>query len=98
MTRPFQLGQAGSQRWSLACLRLSGLRLLESGRGDHTAAPRPGRLMAWDRVHTVTDYYDEPRRGIADVDGVPHIYEAEFDHSTAEYGDTYYVSPVDEDL
>lgn len=54
--------------------------------------------MAWDRVHTVNDYYDGPRLGIADVDGVPHIYEAEFDHSSDEYGDTYFVSPVDESL
>jgi hypothetical protein len=30
--------------------------------------------MAWDRVHTVNDYYDGPRLGIADVDRVPHIY------------------------
>jgi hypothetical protein len=54
--------------------------------------------MAWDRVYTVHDYYDGPRLGIADVDGVPHIYEAEFDHSTDEYGDTFFVSPVDESL
>jgi hypothetical protein len=49
-------------------------------------------------VYTVNDYYDGPRLGIADVDGVPHIYEAEFDHSSDEYGDTYFVSPVDESL
>ena len=54
--------------------------------------------MAWDRVHTVNEYYDGPRLGIADVDGVPHIYEAEFDHSSDEYGNTYFVSPVDESL
>ena len=54
--------------------------------------------MAWDRVYTVNDYYDGPRLGIADVDGVPHIYEAEFDHSSDEYGDTFFVSPVDEGL
>jgi hypothetical protein len=54
--------------------------------------------MSWDRVHTVHDYYDGPRLGIADVDGVPHIYEAEFDHSSDDYGDTYFVSPVDESL
>jgi hypothetical protein len=54
--------------------------------------------MAWDRVHTVNDYYDGPRLGIADVDAVPHIYEAEFDHSSEEYSDTYFVSPVDEGL
>ena len=54
--------------------------------------------MAWDRVYTVNDYYDGPRLGIADVDGVPNVYEAEFDHSTEEYGDTFFVSPVDEGL
>jgi hypothetical protein len=54
--------------------------------------------MVWDRVHTVNDYYDGPRRGVADVDGVPHIYEAEFDHSSDEYGDTYFVSPIDKGL
>ena len=54
--------------------------------------------MAWDRVYTVNDYYDGPRLGIADVDGVPNVYEAEFDHSTDEYGDTFFVSPVDEGL
>jgi len=54
--------------------------------------------MPWDRVYTVNDYYDGPRRGIADVDGVPHIYEAEFDHSADEYGDTFFVSAIDQDL
>ena len=54
--------------------------------------------MGWDRVHTVNDYYDGPRRGIADVDGVPHIYEAEFDYSSDEFGDTYFASPVDGNL
>jgi hypothetical protein len=32
------------------------------------------------------------------VNGVPHIYEAEFDHNADEYGDTYFVSPVNEEL
>ena len=54
--------------------------------------------MVWDRVHTVNDYYDGPRRGVANVDGVPHIYEAELDHSSDEYGDTYFVSPIDKGL
>src|SRR5258708_30762489 len=54
--------------------------------------------MVRDRVYTVNDYYDGPRLGIADVDGVPHISEAELDDSWDEYGDTYFVSPVDESL
>jgi hypothetical protein len=51
-----------------------------------------------DRVLTVNDYYDGPRLGIAELNGVPHIYEAEFDRSTDEYGDTYFLSPVDPGL
>jgi hypothetical protein len=64
----------------------------------NASAPTQKGSMAWDRVHTVNDYYDGPRRGIADVDGVPHIYEAEFDYSSDEFGDTYFASPVDENL
>jgi hypothetical protein len=54
--------------------------------------------MSTDRVLTINDYYDGPRLGNAELDGVPHIYEAEFDHSTDEYGDTYFLSPIDERL
>jgi|SRR3982751_1550579 hypothetical protein len=51
-----------------------------------------------DQLLTVHDYYDGPRLGIAEWNGVPYIYEAEFDHSTDEYGDTYFLSPVDPSL
>ena len=51
-----------------------------------------------DRVLTINDYYDGPRLGIAEVDGLPHIYEAKFDHSSDEYGDTYFVSPINAEL
>lgn len=54
--------------------------------------------MSWDRVLTINDYCDRPRLGIAEVGGVPHLYEAEFDHSTDEYDDTYFLSPIDENL
>jgi hypothetical protein len=47
---------------------------------------------------TIADWYDGPRLGIAEYRGVPHIYEAEFDHNSDDYGDTYYVSPVSPDL
>jgi hypothetical protein len=51
-----------------------------------------------DRVLTVHDYYDGPRLGVAELGGVPHIYEAEFDHSADEYAETYFLSPISEDL
>jgi hypothetical protein len=54
--------------------------------------------MNTDRVLTVNDYYDGPRLGVAEYNGVPHIYEAEFDHSTDEYGDTYFLSPIEPQL
>jgi hypothetical protein len=54
--------------------------------------------MSWDRILTINDYYDGPRLGIAEVNAVPHIYEAEFDYSADEYSNTYFVSPVDEGL
>ncbi|WP_150119747.1 hypothetical protein [Collimonas pratensis] len=50
------------------------------------------------RVLTVNDFYDGPRRGVAEFNGVPHIYEAEFDHSSDEYGDTYFLSPIESNL
>src|SRR5215470_18908524 len=54
--------------------------------------------MKPDRVLTINEYYDGPRLGIAELNGVPHIYEAEFDHRTEEYGDTYFLSPIDAEL
>jgi hypothetical protein len=30
-----------------------------------------------DRVLTVNEYYDVPRLGVAELNGVPHVYEAE---------------------
>ena len=32
--------------------------------------------MAFEPVHTMTDWYDGPRRGVATVNGLPHIYES----------------------
>ena len=51
--------------------------------------------MKFDRVLTVNDYRDGPRRGVAELDGVPHIYEAEFDDNGEGYGDTYFLSPIE---
>jgi hypothetical protein len=42
----------------------------------------------WDSVLTENEYYDGPRLGVAIFKGVPHIFEAEFDHSGDDYGDT----------
>ena len=48
----------------------------------------------YEPVFTVTDYYDGPRRGIANYLGNPHFYECEFDHDQDEYTDRYLLTPV----
>ena len=45
----------------------------------------------YEPVHTVTDYYDGPRKGIADFEGSPHFYEAESDYLPDE---SFRLSPV----
>lgn len=46
-------------------------------------------------VHTVTDFYDGPRAGIADLNGSPHLYQAEWDTELDDYADTFLLMPID---
>jgi hypothetical protein len=38
----------------------------------------------FERVYTVTDYYDGPRSGVADFGGAPHAYRALFSEAADE--------------
>lgn len=49
--------------------------------------------MAFERVYTMTDYWDGPRRGIADFQGQPHLYESKF--LDEDYDDVFDLCPVD---
>lgn len=52
----------------------------------------------FERVHTIDDYYDGPRCGIADFGGRPHYYLLERDEATGSYVDSCFVLvPIDED-
>ena len=55
-------------------------------------------MPEFETVHTVTDYWDGPRRGIADYCGMPHLYESTFDEAADTYSDTFHLSPVSESL
>ncbi len=48
----------------------------------------------YERVHTMTDYYDGPRKGIADFEGQPHLYESEWDEHEDDWALTFKLSPV----
>ena len=43
----------------------------------------------FERVHTMTDYYDGPRQGVADYQGHPHAYHCEWSEDDDSYADTY---------
>lgn len=49
-----------------------------------------------DRVHTVDDYYDGPRRGVADFRGEPHQYRSLYlDGATWNSGeDRFHLTPI----
>lgn len=49
----------------------------------------------FERVYTVTDYYDGPRGGIADCGGAPHDYRSEWDEPEQDFEDTYTLTPID---
>jgi hypothetical protein len=49
----------------------------------------------YERVHTMTDYYDGPRKGIADFEGQPHLYESEWDDVADDWASTFKLSPVE---
>jgi len=48
-------------------------------------------------VHTLTDWYDGPRRGIADYRGRPHLFESEWSDAEDLDADTFLLMPVDAD-
>ncbi len=45
-------------------------------------------------VHTVTDYYDSPRRGIADFYGRPHAYQSLWDNFEDDWSDAFLLQPI----
>lgn len=46
-------------------------------------------------VYTESEWYDGPRRGIAEFGGKPHLYECEWDETRNNYAETFLLSPVE---
>lgn len=64
---------------------------------SHQVGERRTPMPPFERVHTVTNFYDGPQGGIADFQGQPHAYASIFDNSTG-YGPTFLLMPIDEEL
>ena len=46
-------------------------------------------------VHTINDWYDGPRAGVADLNGTPHYYESQFDELEDDWAETFLLTPID---
>jgi len=47
-----------------------------------------------DKVHTVLDFYDGPRGGVADFQSTPHAYEALWDPEADDFSDYWHLQPI----
>src|SRR5687768_4538331 len=52
----------------------------------------------FERVYTVNDYYDGPRAGFADFDGVPHAYTSQWSEERDDWDELLVLRPVSADL
>ena len=52
----------------------------------------------WEKVHTVSLYSNGPLLGVADMDGVPHLYEKIFSEEEDCYLECYRVMAIDQKL
>jgi len=51
--------------------------------------------LGLEEVHTIQDYWDQPREGVADYNGLPHYYKCIFDEEKDEWSNTYILKPLD---
>jgi hypothetical protein len=52
----------------------------------------------FERVYTVNEYYDGPRAGFADFDGVPHAYVSQWNAELDDWDEFFTLRPVSADL
>jgi len=51
--------------------------------------------VTFERVHTVWDYYDGSREGLADFNGKPHHYQSQWDEGADDWSPFFALTPVD---
>ncbi len=52
---------------------------------------------AFETVHTVTHYFDQPLEGVANYRGQPHLYKRRFDDMADDYSDIFDLQPLDDE-
>ena len=54
--------------------------------------------IPFERVFTMTDYYDGPRTGIANFRGIPHLYESKWSDLGDDFEDSFLLTPINQDV
>ena len=52
-------------------------------------------MSEYEIVHTITDWYDGAREGIAELNGVPHHYKNQWLEGEQNWSDIYFLKPLD---
>lgn len=49
----------------------------------------------YEKVYTISNYWDGARAGIADLNGKPHYYECVFDDAQDDWSEIFLLKPID---
>ncbi len=52
-------------------------------------------MSDYETVHTISDWYDGARAGIADLNGKPHYYENHWNEEEPDWSEIYFLQPLD---
>ena len=51
-----------------------------------------------EHIHTVWDFWDIPREGVADFQGRPHIYKCQFSEAEDDWTNLFWLMEIDQEL
>ena len=54
-------------------------------------------MTDYEPVHTITDWYDGARAGVADLNGVHHYFENHWNESNQCWNEIYLLQPIDDE-
>lgn len=54
-------------------------------------------MDTYEKIHTIQDWWDGPREGVADYKGKPHVFTRVFDEDLDDYSDFFLLTPITEE-
>jgi hypothetical protein len=59
---------------------------------------KKNKMEMFEKVYTITDYYDGPRQGVTFFQGKPHLYESRFSDIGGKTKDSFFLMPITSDV